>query len=174
MDSGNAVVAQAETPGTVPLNGSTDVSASISPLDVPPGDYQLDLWMVLADQAHPVASTPLAVTGQTIEAALGKDLTPRVLVYVGGAPGDTAGRARRMAFVQASLAGSGAFVKTTSDPIEFARLFRSGTWNTHVVMTDVPLLLPLLADELREAVFRGDGWCWCSGVPVPRRLWSQR
>ncbi len=68
---------------------------------------------------------------------------------------------RRTAFVQASLAGTGVVLKVTPNPLEFALLFRSGLWNTFVFVTDGPLLVPLLADELREAVFRGDGLVYC-------------
>jgi hypothetical protein len=154
---GHAIVAQATQLATVPLEGSADVTATINPLDLQPGDYELDLELDVQDQVYPVARSPLSVTGARIDAQIAPDLTPRVLVYVGGSPQDPAGVARRTAFVQASLAGSSVVLKTTADPLEFALLFRSGLWNTYVLMTDGPIPVSLLAEELREAVFRGDG-----------------
>ncbi len=139
------------------MDGSADVSASLDPLDAQPGDYQLVLEMEVEGRSHPVASSPLTVAGAGTAARIESDLTPRVLVYLGGGVGDLAGRARRTAFVHASLTGTGAVVAMTGNPLEFARLVRSGLWNTYVFMTDAPILVPLLGDELREAVFRGDG-----------------
>jgi hypothetical protein len=80
-----------------------------------------------------------------------------VLVYISGHPFDRAGRERRWAFVSESLGVTGALVRITSNPLEFAALMRAGTFNTYVILTKNPILLPLLADELREAAHRGDG-----------------
>ena len=153
----HTIAAHATKPAEVPLGGSANVEASIDPLDVPPGDYELQLGIDVRDRGYPVARSPLTVTGAGLEADIAPDPTARVLVYLGGNAADTGGRARRASFVEASLAGAGARLKTTADPLEFARLFRSGLWNTFVFMTDAPILAPLLGDELREAVFRGDG-----------------
>jgi hypothetical protein len=151
------IAARASTPAEVPVGAATDLSATIDPLDVQPGDYQVALELELEGRPHPVATTPLTVAGAGVEAEIAADLTPRALVYLGGQPLDPAGDARRAAFVGASLVGTGVVFRTTADPVEFARLFRSGLWNTHVVMTDAPFVGPLLGDELRETVFRGDG-----------------
>jgi methionine-rich copper-binding protein CopC len=151
------VVASATASAEVPLDGVIDVTATLGTLDVNPGDYALHLDLEVEGQRYAVARAPLTVVGAGVEASLAVDPSPRVLVYVGGSVLDPAGRARRRSFVEASLAEIGALHKVTSDPLEFGRLVRSGTWNTFVVLTDVPLLLPLLADELREAGFRGDG-----------------
>jgi hypothetical protein len=151
------VVATRSTPAAVPLAGTADVSVQVDPLDVNPGEYGVELGLDVDGQTHPVASAPLTVSGAGVTATMDADATQRVLVFVGGLPLDPAGNARRLGFVNASLAGSGAIVRTTSDVQEFGRLMRSGPWNTYVVVNDVPILLPLLTDELREAVFRGDG-----------------
>ena len=151
------IAAAATKQADVPLEGASDLTASIDPLDVQPGDYEVLLGMELQDRLYPVARSPLIVTGTRVEATLQPDRTPRVLVYLGGLPHDAPGVARRMAFVQGSLAGTGAILKATSSLVEFAKLFRSGLWNTYVFMTDAPVLVPLLGDELREAVYRGDG-----------------
>src|SRR5206468_12865061 len=99
-----------------------------------------------------------------LRATLGADLTPRVLVYLphqddlklvrspelGAADQEDVDR---IAFVEASLGGADLISKLTSDRREFEREVRSGAWNTYVIMGKDPGL----ADELREAVFRGDG-----------------
>src|SRR5262249_43135338 len=59
----------------------------------------------------------------------------------------------RVAFVRASLQGMDVVSKITSNRREFERDVRSGLWNTYMVMGKEPVL----SDELREAVFRGDG-----------------
>lgn len=154
---GGVIAAHAQAPASVPLGGSADLTATIDPLNVTAGTYDLDLSMEVGAQTYPVATGALAVGGQGVTAALGSDATPRVLVYVGGPILDVTARTRRTQFVQAGLAGTGAVYRTTSDVLEFARLLRSGGWNVHVVLTDGPLVVPLLADELREAAFRGEG-----------------
>jgi hypothetical protein len=151
------VAARASVLAEVPLDGATDVSATLDPLAVQPGSYDLVLEMEVETRAHPVASAPLVVAGDGLEAGIGMDAALRVLVYVGGLPHDAAGVARRTAFVQASLGGFGVVLRTTTDPADFALQLRSGLWNTYVVMTDAPPPLALLGDELREAAHRGDG-----------------
>jgi hypothetical protein len=113
--------------------------------------------MEVEGKGYPVASSPLSVGGAGVEARIEADPRPRVLVFLGGSGKDAEGRARRAAFVQASLSGTRAAVRITANPVEFATLFRSGLWNTFVFMTDAPIVVPILGDELREAVFRGEG-----------------
>lgn len=151
------IAASATAPAEVAVEGATLVTASIDPLEAPPGGYDLLLGIEVQDRLYPVARSPFVVAGESVEATLGADRTPRVLVYVEGSPHDPPEAARRTAFVQEALAGTGAILETTSSAVEYARLVRSGLWNTYVLMGDFPLLVPVLGDELREAVFRGEG-----------------
>ena len=169
VDAEGTVAVTRSAPAAVPLAGATDVTVQVDPLDVNPGEYRVELGLDVEGQEYPVASAPLSVTGAGVTATMQPELSPRVLAFVGGLPLDPAGNARRVAFVNASLAGSGAIVKTTSSLLEFGRLARSGAWNTYVLINDVPLPLLLVGEELREAVFRGDGLVlvqWRSG-PTP-------
>jgi len=159
----NTIAARYPTPVTIPLGGSADLSLPVSALAAPPGDYRLELRVEVGTEEFLVATSAFSVRN-ALRATLGTDLTPRVLVYVARqddvksprSPGvESAERedVDRIAFVRASLAGADVISKLTSDRREFERQVRSGAWDTYVIMGKDPGL----ADELREAVFRGDG-----------------
>ncbi len=142
------------TPVTIPLGGSADFSLPVSALAAPPGDYRLELRVEVGTDEFLVATSTFSVLN-ALRATLGTDLTPRVLVYLPREERDEHDEdgVNRAAFVQHSLQGTGAFLKVTSSHEELERELRSGVWNTHVLMGKEPVS----ADELREAVFRGDG-----------------
>ena len=169
MAADDTIVLERRVPLEVAIGASVTAETAVPNLDVVVGEYRLSLTIEIADDTYPVASVTVSVVGQSVEAGLAADVSQRVLVYVGGNPFDTAGRARRMQFVADALGGTGSIVKTTTDPIEFGKLYRSGQWTTHVVLTEAPVLLPLLADELREGVYRGNGLVfvqWGPGASV--------
>jgi hypothetical protein len=74
----------------------------------------------------------------------------------GAANSDTACLASRAAFLGAYLDGLGVTHRITVDRDEFRALFRSGAYNVYWLSGGGNKLLDPLADEVREAVNRGD------------------
>lgn len=152
------IAASFGTQASVPLGGGADVLVDVPALDVTPAEYSLRLGLDVAGVAYPAAAASLTVSGPAVLSGLSEDFSPRVLVYVGGRGVERVGWPRRMAFVAESLQGMR--VTRTGDPEEFARLMRSGAWNTYVVMNSSGWALPEFIPDLREAVHRGDGLVW--------------
>ncbi len=148
------IVASTGAPFALPLEGVAQAAGRVDPLAASPGEYRLSLSIEALQASHPVAERTLVVRGEGLTGAIGSDLAARVLVWGGVAEHE---RHKREALVAQGLGAAGVRHRFARSPVEFLRLLRSGEWNVHVLWADTPLVTPLWADELREAVFRGDG-----------------
>ncbi|HSX59424.1 MAG TPA: carboxypeptidase regulatory-like domain-containing protein, partial [Tahibacter sp.] len=131
--------------------------------NAPAGSYTAVLGITAAGRDRVLAQKPLTVTAPTASVSLqqGLNAAARVLVLVRcedancvDDPVCTAGRVTQIDQLLSALGIEHAVVSTTD---AFEQALRSGRYTTYWISGGAAPLAYRLADELREAVFRGDG-----------------
>jgi hypothetical protein len=116
------------------------------------GTEQLTLGTAIINVVEPVVQVKLNVTQRIAQAS-------RVLVLTTCRPGateDLACTAARATFVDGYLTSLGIEHAVTTDEVVFRKALRSGRYNVYWLSGGAEKLKGTLAEEVREAVFRGD------------------
>ncbi|WP_460764631.1 carboxypeptidase regulatory-like domain-containing protein [Lysobacter fragariae] len=148
----------------LPVSQNIAFSLPWNTTGVQPGDYQAVLQARVETGLVTLAYAPVKVLEQQVDAEISQEITAtgRVLVLMtcrigNGAAEDAACTRDRAAFVDALLTRMGIEHKVVTTTAAFASEFATGRYDTYWVSGGAQKLANTFAEELREAVFQGDG-----------------
>ena len=158
------VLASWSQPVDLAVGQSASYSRPWNTAGVAPGAYQVVLQAQLPSGLKTLAYGPVNVIEPPVKVALSQSLgsTGRVLVLMTcrigtGSLEDVLCTADRAAFVDALLTRLGISHKVVTTTAAFGREYATGRYDTYWISGGAQKLANTLAEEVREAVFQGDG-----------------
>jgi hypothetical protein len=158
------VLASWTQPVDLAVGQSASYSRPWSTAGVAPGAYQVVLQAQLPSGLKTLAYGPVTVIEPQVKVTMTQSLvsTGRVLVLMTcrigtGSAEDAACTRDRAAYVDAMLARLGVQHTVVTSTDAFAREYATGRYDTYWVSGGAQKLANTLAEEVREAVFQGDG-----------------
>ena len=158
------VLATWTQPVNLPVGQSSSYSRPWNTTGVAPGPYQVVLQAQLASGLKTLAYGPVSVIEPPVKVTMTQSLssTGRVLVLMtcrigNGSAEDLACTNSRAAYVDGLLSRLGVSHTITTSTIAFAREYATGRYDTYWISGGAQKLANTLAEEVREAVFQGDG-----------------
>lgn len=161
--AGEAVLETWTQPMDLPMGGSQALQPVWSSTGAAPGSYGATLSLRMGEEERLLATTSFTLTELTVKLDVRQQLAAgrNVLVLVAcqpmDRPEDSACRESRAQRIDALLNGLRAPHMIASSVDEFRFLMRTGEYDAYWISGGSDHLGHLLANELREAVFRGDG-----------------
>jgi hypothetical protein len=148
----------------LPMTQSLGYSVPWDTTGVVPGDYQVVLQARIGSSLITLDYGPVKVIEPPVKVEMSQELgaTGRVLVLMtcrigNGAAEDLACTRDRAAFIDALLTRLGIEHKVVTTTADFAHEYATGRYDTYWVSGGAQKLANSFAEELREAVFQGDG-----------------
>lgn len=163
LDIGGETVRQTwEQPANLPVGGMQSFKPTWSSVGAPAGDYAATLTLQLGGDERLLASTSFRLNVPSFKLDLDQRLAPgrNLLVFVSCQPADQPDPAcaeRKAQQIEVLLSDLHVPHMLAKSVEEFRFLMRSGEYDAYWISGGTMHLGHLLANELLEAVFRGDG-----------------
>jgi len=161
--AGETVLQTWTVPANLPMSQTQPFNVVWASTGAVPGTYGATLSLRLGDQERPLGTTTFTLTELTVKLDVQQQLAVggNVLVLVACQPADqpdeTTCRQRKAQQIDALLIKVGVPHMLAKSVEEFRFLMRTGEYDAYWISGGSDHLGHLLANELREAVIRGDG-----------------